>query len=279
MKKIAVCSNLERDSGLQVTARLCSILRDAGFEPTVYTVPHEISSGDNCEKFARQLFGARLAIVLGGDGTMLQVARAASLADVPVLGINLGNIGFMMELERDELEAVPAAISGELSTQAHMMLDVTVTRKGETVYENRALNDVALRRNVSVIGVRVSADGRPLSRFSGDGVVCATPTGSTGYSMSAGGPVVEPAAENIIITPICAHALLTRSMVLSPQCVVTLKPFAFKDGSATLVADGSEPFYLLEGDEVDIRKSKNSVRFVSVKEMSFYDKVSRKLGE
>lgn len=279
MKKIVVCPNLERDTDLQVTGELCALLNRAGYSPQVHTIPQRMGVKANQEKFARQLSGAELVVVLGGDGTMLHAARAASLADVPVIGVNLGNIGFMMELERDELALVLQAIKDGFNIQERMMLDVSVYRDGKIVYSNRALNEVALRRNIGVIGVSVSADGRALSRFSGDGVVCATPTGSTGYSMSAGGPVVEPTAENIIITPICAHALLTRSMVLSPQCVVTLSPFDFEEDSVALLVDGGEPFYPVQGDEIRISKSKKGVRLVSVKEMSFYDKVSRKLGE
>lgn len=279
MNKVIICSNPQRDAELAAAGRLSAALQQSGYSTVVFPLDGELSGAHEQQSLALELQGASLAIILGGDGTMLRVARMASLADVPVLGVNMGKIGFMMELEEDELDSIPSSLSAGYSIQRRMMLDVSVIRDGAVVYENIALNDAALRRSVSVVGVKVSADGRALTRFSGDGVICATPTGSTGYSMSAGGPVVEPTAENVIITPICAHALLTRSMVLSPQCVVTLAPFDFHDGSAALFVDGGEAFPLVSGDEIVIRKSLKQVQFVCVKQMSFYDKVSRKLGE
>ncbi len=279
MKKVIVCPNIERDSELEITSRLCALLSGAGYTATVCPVSHSMLNQGGRLEFAARLKGAWAVIALGGDGTMLQVARTAALANVPVLGINLGNKGFMMELERDELHLAVKALDGDFTIQRRMMLDVSVRRGGSIVYTDSALNEVAVHGYLRMIGVKVSADGRSLSHFSGDGVVCATPTGSTAYSMSAGGPIVEPTAENIIVTPVCAHELLSRSMVLSAQRVVTLTPLDPDGRLIGLAVDGNAPFTLAGGDEIRISRSDIYAGFISVKEMSFYDKVSRKLGE
>ncbi len=159
------------------------------------------------------------------------------------------------------------------------MLDVSLVRNGEVIYKDFALNDVVANGIVRMIDVTVWGDDRKITSFSGDGVVVATPTGSTAYSMSAGGPIVEPSAENIIITPICAHVLVAKSFVLAPDRKVTVEIGSNKGNQAYLTSDGGTYVSLRDGDRINVSKSSLEAQFIHLPDKSFYDKVREKLGE
>ena len=220
-----------------------------------------------------------MIICLGGDGTILHAARLASERGIPILGINVGTVGFMVELETGELEMIAAALAGKGGIDSRMMLCVKVFRAGAEVFRTGALNDaVVCRGSLSKI-IRLDAltDGHMVFSHSGDGVIVATPSGSTAYNMSAGGPIVEPQAENIIITPICARDRNTQSFVLPPEREVRIKLGRIPDKTAFLVTDGGNPFGLLEGDEVVCTRSERVLRLIRLKNQSFYDLINIKL--
>jgi NAD+ kinase len=223
--------------------------------------------------------GADAVVTFGGDGTILCAARAASSHNVPVLGVNLGAKGFMAEMEREDVARIASVVLDEYDLDRRMMLDVELTRDGEPVYADFALNDVVVGGIARVVSITVFSDGSRISGFSGDGVVVATPTGSTAYSMSAGGPIVEPEAENIIITPICAHVLIAKSFVLAPHRRVTVRIGELGYKQAYLSTDGGETLPLRSGDSIDVRKSENIVCFIRARGKCFYEKISEKLGE
>ncbi len=220
-----------------------------------------------------------MIICLGGDGTILHVSRLASEREIPVLGVNVGNVGFMVELEQSELPMISDALRGEGSVDRRMMLDVSVIRAGEEVFRTRALNDaVVCRGSLSkIVRLDVLTDGHMIFSHSGDGVIVATPSGSTAYSMSAGGPIVEPHAENIIITPICARDRNTQSFVLPPEREVRVRIGRLQDKATFLIADGGDQFALYEGDEVVCTRSERVLKLVRLKNQSFYDLINVKL--
>ncbi len=269
MKKTVLFVNPERDRGLAVSGKVRAMLEKRGIPYVVCTQSGELPEA---------VESAELVITFGGDGTILHCARAVASVGVPILGVNLGTRGFMAELEPSELELIPRVWAGEYTIERRMTIDVSLLRGGH-LKTDFALNDAVVRGLTRVVELTVLGDGNTIMRFTGDGVVISTPTGSTAYSMAAGGPLVEPDAENIILTPICPHRLWARSYVLSPERTVSVRPERLGERRAVLSCDGGEPVELEDGDTVEIRKSDVAVRLVRLTDRSFYEKVSRKLGE
>ena len=284
MKKVILCPNLMRDEASQLTYRVSEIIEKNGGRAVIcpfFADEKDIPAHDRLvfSDISDELRDAYMIITLGGDGTILKAARAAASFNVPILGVNLGYMGFMTELDYDEIEYIDKAFSGEYTIKKRMMLDVELIRNDKVVFTDFALNDVVVRGLSRVIDISLFGDGELISRFSGDGTVVATPTGSTAYSMSAGGPIVEPSAENIIITPICAHALATKSFVLAPDRDVYIELGGKKTNPAYLSVDGGDTIELYTGDKVHIRRSAKQTDLVSIANRSFYKIVSEKLGE
>ena len=196
-----------------------------------------------------------------------------------MLGVNLGSMGFMAELEPGGLSLLARLPKGDYKVEKRMLLDVAVRREGKVVFRDTALNDAVLTKGAvaRVIDLEVLADGILMSSFPGDGVVIGTPTGSTAYSMSAGGPIVEPTAENITVTPICPHALYARSMVLDGSRTVTVLPDERSRKAVYLSVDGGKAFHLKQGDRVELRKSRYKVRLIRLTDRSFYSIINEKL--
>ena len=219
-KKVILCPNPYRDHELKVARQSKELLESLGME-TVVCLPFQREGYDELEMPIRPLYqeikSADLLIAFGGDGTILHLARTVALNDVPVLGINLGSLGFMSELEPNELERLRDLASWDFTVESRMMLDVTVIRDGRSVYNNIALNDAVISKGsiARVVRLEIFTEEGFLTRVGGDGVIVSTPTGSTGYSMAAGGPIVEPEAHSILITPICAHDMMSRCVVAS----------------------------------------------------------------
>ena len=201
---------------------------------------------------------------------MLRLAREAAQNQLPLLGINVGHVGFMTELEPAELPEMEKLFTGEFSLDSRMMLHVAVQRGGRIVYENDALNDIVIAKGTAfrVVRVGISADNEEVTRFNGDGVIAATPTGSTAYGLSAGGPVIEPSAENIAVIPICAHALAAKSFVFAPE-----------RSEVFISADGGQGFAVRPDDRVIITRSDLQTRLIRLKGNSFYRILQQKLGE
>lgn len=222
---------------------------------------------------------ADAAVVLGGDGTMLRIARAAAQNDVPLLGVNVGHVGFMTELEPGELGEMKKLFDGYSSIDSRMMLHVSVIRNQRVVYENDALNDIVIAKGTAfrVVRVCISADDEEVTSFNGDGVIVATPTGSTAYGLSAGGPVIEPSAENMAVIPICAHALTAKSFVFSPERRIMLTASCEGGSEVFVSADGGQSFAVRPDDRVIITRSPLRTRLVRLKGISFYKILQQKL--
>jgi NAD+ kinase len=223
--------------------------------------------------------GAMLLVSLGGDGTLLHTARMTLGAGVPILGVNLGNKGFLTELEADELPRLTEAVEGRFTPMPRMMLDVELLRQGSAVFSDCALNDAVIRGIVSTLRLSAYGDGIQITGFSGDGIIISTPTGSTAYSMAAGGPLVEPSASNIVLTPICAHNLAARSFVLAPERQLSVRVGNLADKKAILTVDGDTSAELEDGDVLHVRRSRFETLLAHLSGKSFYEIAYEKLAE
>jgi NAD+ kinase len=223
--------------------------------------------------------GCDVAIVLGGDGTMLRAAELSDRAGVPVVGINLGHVGFLAEFEERDLTAVvDQVIEGRWTVEERLALDITVSRDGEALHRLWAVNEASLEKadRQRMLEVVVEIDGRPLSRWGCDGVVCATPTGSTAYAFSAGGPVVWPEVEALLCVPISAHALFARPLVTAPDSVIAVELVGRVDG--VLWSDGRRSVPVQVGDRVDVRRSVDPLRVARLERTPFTDRLVAKFA-
>ena len=218
---------------------------------------------------------SELVLVLGGDGTILRGTEIAHGSDVPVLGVNLGHVGFLAQIQRPSIESLVDAIDKKLyKTERRMTLSYKIERKGVLVGEGWALNEVAIERNTeSMIELFVQIDHRPLSRWGCDGVICATPTGSTAYAFSAGGPVVWPDVEALVLLPLAAHALFSDPMVVSPESEIAID---VESDTGVISADGLRKFQLNSGDRVLMTSEKTFVSLALLEDVSFTDRLVAK---
>ena len=212
----------------------------------------------------QEIKSADLLIAFGGDGTILHLARTVALHRVPVLGINLGSLGFMSELELNELDRLRDLKDWNFTVESRMMLDVSVVRGGRTVYNTIALNDAVISKGsiARVVRLNIFTEEGFLTRVGGDGVVLATPTGSTGYSMAAGGPIVEPTARNLLITPICPHSTRSSCYVLSPEHRITGEAIDANRKFVYLSSDGGKAFSLKNGDQIRVSQSRHTTQLI-----------------
>ena len=234
---------------------------------------------------AREALGrnADVVITFGGDGTLLGAASAVaqSSADTPVLGVNLGHVGFLAEAEPDDVEStIRAVVERRYTSEERLTIDVSVLHDGELVTSTWALNEASVEKAARerMLEVVVEVDGRPLSRWGCDGVVCATPTGSTAYNFSAGGPVVWPQVEALLMVPISAHALFARPMVVAPTSVLAVELLARTEGAGVLWCDGRRTVDLPPGARIEVRRGKTPVRLVRLHEAPFTDRLVAKFG-
>ena len=226
----------------------------------------------------RELNNADMGICFGGDGTILHMAKAATRRGLPILGVNIGTMGFMAELESSELDKLTRLAEGDYTIDSRMMLDVTVQRDRDIIYHDICLNDVVVTKGAvaRIVHLQVKCDGVQAMESGGDGVIISTPPGSTAYNSSAGGHIVEPEAKNMIITPICAHEIGSRSIVASDKRVVTVQMVQNARRNAYLSVDGGKAVRLNMGDVATIRKSNLETKLIRLKDRSFYDVVNAK---
>ena len=283
MKHFYVIANPTREGTLATAAFIKDYLEnlgmtcivDAGTKKTDrdgYTYREQVSPEVDC------------IIVLGGDGTLLQAAVDLADRDIPFLGINMGTLGFLAEVNRDGIEsALQKLTREEFTIEKRMMLLGRCYGAEGTKDEARALNDIVITRkgSLQIINFSIFVNGQLLHRFHGDGVIAATPTGSTGYSLSAGGPIVEPKAEMIVLTPICPHSMQSRSIVLSCEDLITVEIESSRDGEVQEVEaifDGCHKAALRTGERIEIRKSGKTTGIVKLSQVSFLEVLHRKMG-
>lgn len=280
--KVGIIPNEKKDPHLKNTENLIEFL--SGKDTNIFL----------CERYRENFEGRNLnytpeddlykicglLFVLGGDGTMLRAASKASGNDVPLIGINLGRIGFMSEIEADELYLLENLFSGGYEIKSRMMLEAGIIREGEKIYAGTALNDAVVTHGAQakLIDIELARDGVKLARYMADGVIAATPTGSTAYSMAAGGPIIDPEIECFCVTPICPHSPLNRPLIFSQNSSLEITN-RNKNSEAYLTLDGQASVKLDENDVVSIKKSKFAARLVSIKKHGFLDVVRAKFSE
>ena len=282
MKSFFIYPNMRKGDAVALVPQVCARLRRDGVRlilpMQMRAAAPEVPGADYMET-DEAIRVADAAVVLGGDGTMLRIAQAAAQNDVPLLGVNVGHVGFMTELEPGELGEMEKLFDGYSSIDSRMMLHVSVIRNQRGVYENDALNDSVIAKGTAfrVVRVCISADDEEVTSFNGDGVIVATPTGSTAYGLSAGGPVIEPSAENMAVIPICAHALTAKSFVFSPERRIMLAASCEGGSEVFVSADGGQSFAVRPDDRVIITRSPLRTRLVRLKGISFYKILQQKL--
>ena len=282
MKSFFIYPNMRKGDAVALVPQVCARLRRDGVRlilpMQMRAAAPEVPGADYMET-DEAIRVADAAVVLGGDGTMLRIAQAAAQNNVPLLGVNVGHVGFMTELEPGELGEMEKLFDGYSSIDSRMMLHVSVIRNQRVVYENDALNDIVIAKGTAfrVVRVCISADDEEVTSFNGDGVIVATPTGSTAYGLSAGGPVIEPSAENMAVIPICAHALTAKSFVFSPERRVMLTASCEGGSEVFVSADGGQSFAVRPDDRVIITRSPLRTRLVRLKGISFYKILQQKL--
>ena len=283
MKNVILTPNPYRDKNFQTVRAAMKVLKDAGMEPRL-CLPFEVDRSYELpkdlrfHKLDRELQNAEFVICFGGDGTILHMAKAATRKNLPILGVNIGTMGFTAELESTELDQLARLANNEYTLDKRMMLDVVVQRDRDIIFHDIGLNDVVITKGAiaRIAHLAVKCDGVEAMQCGGDGIIVATPTGSTAYSLSAGGPIVEPEASNILITPICAHDVMSRCIVASEKRVITVELTLNARRFAYLSVDGGKALRLNLGDVVTVRKSHLETKLIRLKDRSFYDVVNMK---
>ena len=286
MKRVIVTPNPYRDKNFATVRRAMDILRASGLDvrlclPFEVDKSYELPRDLRFSRLDREPPNADMVICFGGDGTILHMAKAATRHNLPILGVNIGTMGFMAELESTELDQLSRLSKGDYTLDKRMMLDVSVLQGDKVLFHDLCLNDAVVTKGAiaRVVHLSVKCDGVQAMEFGGDGVIVATPTGSTAYSLSAGGPIVEPEANNILVTPICAHDVGSRCMVASEKRVITVELTRNARRNAYLSVDGGRALRLNLGDKTVIRKADLTTKLVRLQERSFYDLVNMKFRQ
>jgi len=283
VKKVILTPNPYRDRDFATVRKAAKILEEAGIEAKI-CLPFEVDRTFQLprdlrfSRLDREMNSADMIICFGGDGTILHMAKTATRSGIPILGVNIGTMGFMAELEATELEDLKRLAAGQYSIDSRMMLDVTVLRDRDIIFHDMCLNDAVITKGgiARIVHLAVQCDGVQAMECGGDGLIVATPTGSTAYSLSAGGPIVEPEANSILITPICAHDVVSRCIVASDKRVIKVGLSRNARRNAFLSVDGGKALKLNMGDVVTIKKSNCQTQLVRLKDRSFYDVVNLK---
>lgn len=283
MKNVILTPNPYRDRNFQTVRNATQLLKDAGLRVSLclpfdvdrnYELPKDL----RFSRLERELPNADAVICFGGDGTILHTAKAATKRGIPILGVNIGTMGFLAELESTDLDRLLLLADGNFKLDPRMMLDVTVQRDRDIIFHDICLNDVAVTKGAvaRIVYLSVECDGVQALSCGGDGIIVSTPSGSTAYNLSAGGPIVEPDARNMIITPICAHDMVSRCIVTSDRRTITVRMIQNARRNAFLSVDGGKALRLNMGDVVTIRKSKYETKLIKLNDRSFYDVVNAK---
>lgn len=233
------------------------------------------------ENFDKAMSLCDCAIAIGGDGTTLNIAKKAAFLNKSALGINAGRLGFMSGIERDELSLLTKLINKEYIIDERAMLKATIEKDGEVLSSHHCLNDIVVSRGnfARLIDVTITCDGRSVSNMRSDGVIISTPTGSTAYSMAAGGPVVSPEADCIIETPICPHSLMDRSIIFSADKELIVTANNDQNNSPIMTVDGQEAVNLTPGCQIHIKKSDITTKLIKLKPENFYEVLNKKIIE
>lgn len=280
---ISVFPNLNNNGVSELAFDVIKILTDGGADVYVQNEYKPIfkSTKAKFENFDKAMSLCDCAIAIGGDGTTLNIAKKAAFLNKSALGINAGRLGFMSGIERDELSLLTKLINKEYIIDERAMLKATIEKDGEVLSSHHCLNDIVVSRGnfARLIDVTITCDGRSVSNMRSDGVIISTPTGSTAYSMAAGGPVVSPEADCIIETPICPHSLMDRSIIFSADKELIVTANNDQNNSPIMTVDGQEAVNLTPGCKIHIKKSDITTKLIKLKPENFYEVLNKKIIE
>ena len=271
MKKFGIVINEIKDPKMEVTQRIQSYLHSRGASCAMVKHAQDLTEEVEC------------MLVLGGDGTMLQAAGGVAGKQIPMIGVNLGTLGYLTEIELDTLEeALEQLIIDDYVLDERIMLQGRIVRKDSVEDISPALNDISITRcgSLQIISLKIYVNGQFLCGWNADGIIISTPTGSTGYNMSAGGPIVEPGANLIVLTPICAHTLNARSIILKAEDIVEIEIDSGHNGTILQVeanSDGNERISMETGDKIFISQAKNTTKIIKLSKVSFLEILHKKM--
>lgn len=282
--RAALIPNLTRTHAAEITRGVCEVLSQIGIE---YAFPEEYQADlhNFGALFMPQdilLANCDAVIAIGGDGSIIHAAKSAAIHRKPILGINAGNLAFMAGLEKNELGLLKELLHGGFEIDSRMMLEVVCkAQDGTQTPLGCCLNDVVIARGeqIQLIELNICCDGKSINRYCSDGVIIATPTGSTAYSLSAGGPVVDPKIESMLLTPICTHSLFSRSLIFHPNSVLSIRPSSDCADNICISCDGGETKKFPLGGEILVKKSELRADFIRIKSDSFIDVLNSKLAQ
>ncbi len=281
MKAVGIVTNKDKDKEFKFTKILASLIKKNGGQCYVTNDVAVLIGAHDKGLDEQDVFKKSDIIVsLGGDGTFLKVARSAYKVDIPIIGVNLGSMGFLTEVEKKDMEQVVSLIiKGEYHVEKRMMLEAKILRKNCVIAEDIALNDIVISRGAlsRILHVKTYINDTFVDIFPGDGLIVSSPTGSTGYTLSAGGPIVEPDIELIIVTPICPHILYTRSFITTGERSVKAIIDENYKHEAMVTVDGQKGYEIRGGDEVLVYKSKHYIKLIRIKTRDFFNVLRTKI--
>lgn len=281
MRYFGIRVNTKKDTNLRCTEQIIDFLQKRGITPVIEEQTKSVRTFQGVEYTTIQGIAqtCELLIVFGGDGTLLKAARDVAEFGLPLLGINLGRLGFMSEIELEDFESLDKLIAGEYRIEKRMMLTGVIRSKEETVRVT-ALNDIVISRGSlsRMIDLDVYLEDTFVNSYPADGIVISTPTGSTAYSLSAGGPIIEPDMHLIVLTPICPHTLHARSVIISDERKIKIMLRHSEDETAFVSVDGQDVLQMNSSDVVEIERSTRIVRLIKIRERGFYQILREKLS-
>lgn len=281
--KIAVIINLTKEKAIRCAKQITVLLLGNNAEILMLSEYKMYFKGIQISYYDTytELFNnCDTAVTVGGDGTIIHAAKYAAKTDKPLIGVNVGRLGFAADVEQEEIAKLTRLLNGDFSTEKRMLLDVEVVKDGVSNHF-LAVNDAVVARGQlsKIIDLQLSLDGEEISKYRADGLLFSTPTGSTAYSLSAGGPILAPQMECILLTPVCPHSLFSRSVLFDGKSVLSVKVQIPSDCGCILTIDGEKNVNILADDTVIIRKSKLNLKLISLHKRNFYKLLNEKLKE
>lgn len=276
--KIGVLANLDKRGAAEIVDKVGKLFKNLGTEAYL---PDSICATDYLHVPEKEIFEkVDVIITVGGDGTIIRFGKQAARYNIPVLGINAGRLGFLANVEANELDLLEKLITGDYTVEDRMLLNVSVSENGKETYSQIAMNDIVITSGFMsrIIDVKAYFNTDCIS-YRADGLIVSTPTGSTAYSLSAGGPIVDPLCENICITPICSHSLSAKPILLNKNAVVKFKAMSLKHADVYLSVDGRKGPIIKPNSEIVVSRSDFNVKLIRLNNKSFYKTLSEKFKE
>lgn len=282
MKYVGLILNNKKDRDFVYFKKIAELLHNNGFIPVVTKEYRNVLPDDRFVKVSSDELFQKVSIVisLGGDGTLLNLADKAVRYGIPILGVNLGKLGYLAQLDKSEIDRIPEILKEDFKCQSRMMLEVSVIRRGEVVYNYHALNDAVVTRTAVLkpINVELHSSTGVIADYFCDGLIFSTPTGSSAYSLSVGGPIMDPTMEAILVSAISPHSLSSHSLVFNPDKDLACYVHANKSINSLISVDGRHVFYLEAGDRIQVKKSDKYLKLLQLTDCDFYTVLKSKFS-